>query len=260
MAHPSSGFWDPSWSAARDRLVAYNAGGDHQTYNGYGFDTTTVPGGLYVYGDLSQTNPGTLALPPPGDGHGGYLQFFTPRFMGTDKIVFVAQGSVWSIPAACNHCSFPGDATKLYDGGSTAATQASGVVWTAATIRPASPPPPATSHLAIRTGRAAVSAGASKITLACDSGACHGSLSLVTKLRQRVHRRVHGQRRTVTVTKSVVLARGRYTVASGTAGSIVLRLSRTAQRMLAHARGHRLRVQAIATQSGRITATRVLVL
>lgn len=259
VPRPSAGFSDPSWSADGRRLVAYNSGGDHQTYNGYGFDTTPVPAGLYVYSDLSQTTSGTLALAAPADGQGGYLQLSSPRFMGTDKIVFAAQGSIWSIPAACNQCSFPAEATKLYEGGSNAATQASGVAWTTGTIQPASTPS-ASAHLTIRSARAAVSVRTTKVTLTCTGAPCRGSLSLVIKLTQHVRRRVHGHMRTLTVSRNILLARAPFTLAAGSARSVVLHLTRAAQRMLAHAHRRQMRVQATVTMSRRSTATRTLIL
>jgi hypothetical protein len=285
VAHPSAGFSDPSWSPDGQRLVAYNAGGEHDTYNGSGFNTTTVPGGLYVYSDLAHTTAGTLALQAPPDGQGGYLRFSSPRFMGSDKIVFVAQGSVWSIPAACNNCSFPADATKVYDGGSDPATQAAAVDWTTGTIRPGSPPSsptggtgtrptvgpspvvpvpplvlPLGGHVDLRTGSVRVTDRKAPISLTCRGvGACSGELSLSVRVRRRVHRRVHGHTRTVTVIKTVVLARAPYYLARGSTESIALRLTRAGQLMLTRARGHKLHVLAMVTIDGERSTTRMIV-
>ena len=290
VAHPSAGFSDPSWSADGQRLVAYNAGGEHDTWNGSGFDTTSIPGGVYVYSDLSHTTAGTLALQAPSDDQGGYLRFSSPRFMGSDKIVFVAQGSVWSFPADCVKCSFPTDATKLYDGGSDPATQATGVAWTAGTIQPGShhhhrraaaapatlaapAPTPAASHrrhrrrqptpphVSIRSSRALVTAGHATISLACSSssGPCSGVLSLSIKVTKRVRRRVHGHTRTVRITKTLVLARVRYSLSNGSTRSVVLRISRAGQRMLDHASNHQLHVLSTVTPSGGPAVERTIV-
>lgn len=130
----NSGFHDPSFSSDGTKIVAMaDGGGIDDLDTGY---QATVTRGLYLYSDLSHTTPGRLLIAAPD----GSTTFSSPRFMGADRIVFATGGSVWSIPADCSSCSFPADATKLYDGGSDKTTQASSVAWTSGSITPGSPP------------------------------------------------------------------------------------------------------------------------
>lgn len=125
---------DPSWSPDGSELVVYNAGGtdfDPQTSQ-----TTTTPGGLYVFSDLTQTNAGRLVLEDPLNGDGTADRIRSPRFTGAGTIVFVLDGSIYSIPASCSDCTMA-SATKLRDGGTDASTQSFSVGWTSGSVAPA---------------------------------------------------------------------------------------------------------------------------
>lgn len=78
------------------------------------------------------------------------------------------------------------------------------------------------------------------VRLSCRAGArtrCHGVLTLTVA-------RPRGRHRTV------VLGRAAYSIAPGRSATIHVRISRRAQRRVAHARRHRLRVSAVAAQAG----------
>src|SRR5581483_10973995 len=73
--------------------------------------------------------------------------FTGARFLGDTKIVFSAGGDLWTVPATCNQCQFPRDATRLTTDGS-ATSQNIEPTWTASTApilpvggAPAGPPP-----------------------------------------------------------------------------------------------------------------------
>ncbi len=116
-------------------------------------------------------------------------------------------------------------------------------------------PARAAPAIAIETARALVGSGAAAVELACRGGsvprACRGTLSLALRVRRRVRRRVHGHERTITVSRTIVVGRASYALASGGRRRIAVHLTAGALAMLARAGGHRLRVQATAsTQSG----------
>lgn len=114
--------------------------------------------------------------------------------------------------------------------------------------------------IAIRTGRAFVIGGRTKVTLACGGGtagsACKGELSLT--IRERVVRHIHRHRKTALMT--IVLARGGYTLTSGRTRVIVLPLTAAGHRLLVGARRHRLPIWATATLTGGHSARRAIVL
>jgi hypothetical protein len=66
----------------------------------------------------------------------------------------------------------------------------------------------------------------------------------------RVQRRVGGQLRTVSVMKTVVLARASFSLTTGSRQSIVLTMHRGALTLLAQARSHKLKASATASLPG----------
>jgi hypothetical protein len=114
--------------------------------------------------------------------------------------------------------------------------------------------------VSIRTARATVSSGKTKITVACSGGppkaTCRGRLS--TTVRRRVVR-VTGRHRKVT-SKTITYASARYTVSSGKSRAIALRLTHAALLALKHAPTHRTRVQATASLTGGKVAKRTITL
>jgi hypothetical protein len=112
----------------------------------------------------------------------------------------------------------------------------------------------------IKTGRALVKRRLVKLELGCSGGepgsACHGTLSLT--FRKRIVRFVHHHRRVSN--RTIVLAKARYSVATGHSRSVVLRLTSTALGLLRQAAHHRLRSSAAATTAGRQRASRVVTL
>ncbi len=110
--------WDPSWSAAGDLVVASEI-------------SNTDPG-LWIYGTSNTDCTGAVsryALSAPAS-----VSFDSPRFVGSDRIVFGSGGELWSIAASCNGCVFPANATQLTTGGDNYEP-----AWTAAA--PAAVPP-----------------------------------------------------------------------------------------------------------------------
>jgi hypothetical protein len=138
----------------------------------------------------------------------------------------------------------------------TSADGASTVVSSSYTVTKPPPPPPQT--VSITTSAAVVRHRRASIELACAGGApgstCKGKLSLT--IRRRVVRVVRHHRKVRHVT--VVIASGRYAVATGHTGSLSLTLTRSGMRLLENASGHRLRTLARATlTSGKPTSRQI---
>lgn len=102
---------DPSWSPSGDAVVVAEGGTDP---------------GIWVYGaGNTACFAGSLrhaVVAPAG------VPFSSPRFVG-GRIIFEAQGEVWSVPATCDTCAFPSSATQLTTGGDN-----KDPAWTAAAI------------------------------------------------------------------------------------------------------------------------------
>jgi serine protease len=116
---------------------------------------------------------------------------------------------------------------------------------------PAAPPPVV---VAIAGSTVRVKHGRTKLTLICSGGApgssCRGTISLTERVRVRVQRRVGGQLRTVSVMKTVVLARASFSLTTGSRQSIALTVRRGALTLLAQARSHKLKATATASLPG----------
>lgn len=126
----------------------------------------------------------------------------SPVFVGTDRIAFVANGDIWTVPAAsANAMSFPGTATQVTNLGGI-----SGVAWTsAAAFRRAAPAPQTGPSLAKLTltglrvsppkfaamshGSSVVHKGGAKVSYTLSAGA----KVTFTVQRATTGRRVHGK-------------------------------------------------------------------
>jgi hypothetical protein len=104
---------DPSWSPDGSQIVAAEGG---------------TEAGIWVYGaanngcfsgDLRQA----VSAPPD-------VSFHSPRFVGSGRIVFEAEGELWAVSANCASCAFPGAATRLTRGGNNTAPS-----WTSRLLR-----------------------------------------------------------------------------------------------------------------------------
>lgn len=114
--------------------------------------------------------------------------------------------------------------------------------------------------VSIRTARATVNSGKTRIAVACSGGppkaTCRGRLSATVR-RSVVH--VTGHHRKATF-KTITSASGRYTVSSGASRAIALRVTHAGLSALKHARIHRVRAQATATLTGGKAAKRTITL
>lgn len=200
----------------------------------------------------------------------------------TPGIVEASQGNVYAISSACGQtgtsCQFPTDARQLTTGDGvynvswssqtlTPATPAtttggggtpSGGGTTAATTTSSSTTTTTTKTttlspltLSIGSSQLSVARGQVKVKLTCSGGApgtaCRGIVKLVVRSKRRARRRVHGHMRTVTITKSLVIAHGSYSVPSGSTQTVTLKLSHPGLAQLGHSHGHRMVASALAT-------------
>lgn len=112
-------------------------------------DPSWRPDGQVVVGAERGTDPGLWLYEPHASPttarwllHTGSTEVASPRFMGSDEIVFSAGGDLYTIPASCGAggtpCTFPADATQITSG----PADDSEVAWTSvADIRPAAAAP-----------------------------------------------------------------------------------------------------------------------
>jgi hypothetical protein len=122
---------DPSWQPDGSRVLDVESGDQP---------------GIWTY-DTSPATPAkvfTRLLADPGS-NASNPDISHARYAGNDRVVFSAQGNLWSIPASCTDatCSFPASATQLtHDDGS--ATKNLDPTWTsvARIEAPAAVPPP----------------------------------------------------------------------------------------------------------------------
>ena len=114
--------------------------------------------------------------------------------------------------------------------------------------------------VSIRTARATVNSGKTRITVACSGGppkaTCRGRVS--TTVRRRVVRVIAHHRKVTS--KTITYASARYTVSSGKSSPIGLRLTHAGLLALKHATAHRTRVQATASLTGGKAAKRTITL
>lgn len=87
---------DPVWSPAGDRVVVSEIG------NEPGLWSYAASNSACFAGDMRN-----VLIAPAGK------QFEDPAFIGTDRIIFTYERNLWTIPASCNLCAFPGAATQL---------------------------------------------------------------------------------------------------------------------------------------------------
>ncbi len=119
-------------------------------------------------------------------------------------------------------------------------------------------------QVAIVTTRALVTHGETHVDIICAGGGaatlCRGTLSLSVRQSQRVYRHIHGRWRTITVSRTRLLARAHYVARTGVETLVVLRLDARALNLLVHARRHRLHVRVSATIKGDQTARGTIIL
>lgn len=102
---------DASWSPSGSEIVVAEGG---------------TEAGIWVYAAANTACfAGSLrhaVVAPSG------VSFASPRHTGT-RIIFEAQGEIWSVPASCTTCAFPSGATQLTSGGDNHAP-----AWTSAAL------------------------------------------------------------------------------------------------------------------------------
>lgn len=243
---------DPSWSPDGQRIVVAESG--------------TEPG-LWVYG---------------AGGSGPYLHVLatatavtSPRFMGDDRIAFVAEGDIWSIPASTAGNAFPASATRL-----TSRGDVTSVAWTSASaVRPLpataplsapgtsapttaqpttpvpSPPTPPDQKLAVEvTKRASVATlrrGLAVRVTVPGAGVINASVTVSRSVAKKVHVKVRKGESTA------VVMRGAARPTKARTSRVTLKLVPAARRRAAQLRRQRLRLTVTFTpRSGpKITST-----
>ena len=99
-----------------------------------------------------------------------------------------------------------------------------------------------------------VSGGSARVSVACANATCAGTIELTGQIA------VKGKGRKKTKKKTVVLAKGSYSLAAGKSATITVRLTAAGNSALAKARRHRLSGKVSVTVIGGITAQKPVVL
>ena len=173
--------WNPiayalrTTDGANDRMVSYDDKVQHDP--GWSLD------GSQLVTSEEGTEPGIWVYPADGSAarlavvpQAGATPFASPRFMGADRIIFAKNGDVWSVPAGCDRCAFPAQATQITHLGAI-----NEVAWTSAvSFRVPAPAPPKATPTPTPPQPAAVKL--SSLTMK-PSGfrALHRGSSIVTK-------------------------------------------------------------------------------
>jgi streptogramin lyase len=120
-----------------------------------------------------------------------------------------------------------------------------------------------TATLELAATAAVSSKRVAAVELSCTGGSgatCAGKLTLSVKVKTKVKKKVKGKLRTITKTKTVTLASGRYSITSGESEKLSLGLSASSEKLLQAAKGHKLKVTAIAEATSGATLTGSLTL
>lgn len=121
----------------------------------------------------------------------------------------------------------------------------------------APPPPPPKPTVTITSSKVLVRGGVAHVAISCGSGAsCIGWVELIEHVPGK-HR--HGRHRHSS-TKTVVVGKATYTLAAGHSTTLLISLSRSAARSLAHAKHHSLTVTAHAVVGGGSATSRSVTL
>lgn len=122
-------------------------------------------------------------------------------------------------------------------------------------VTPPPPPPPPKPVVTIASSNLVLSghSKALRVKLEClDLAACNGSVELTVKA---LTRRRKG-RKTVSAKGTLVLAKGSFSLGAGRIGTIILRLTGTGRKLLAHAKRHPLSAKVVVHLSGGEAATK----
>lgn len=179
---------------------------------------------------------------------------------GAHKVVFVAAG--YTIQYYNGSASLAGAAAVMVSSGATT----SGID---ATLQPTAPkikkgvstgplPPvrlpiapvlvtPPTPAIEIAAAKILVAGGSARgLQLACAGATCQGSVELTMQVVVR-HRKGH---RTVPRKQTLVLAKGTFSIAAGASSPVVLHLTATGHKQLAHVKRHPLKVRLALSLTG----------
>jgi hypothetical protein len=111
-----------------------------------------------------------------------------------------------------------------------------------AVVKPV-PPVPVVKILGSKFG---VTKGATKVSIACASAPCVGSVKALLKIVVK-HRK---GKKTITKKQTLVLAAGSYSLAAGKTGTITLRLTAAGTKQLVHASHHRVSPKLVVSVAG----------
>lgn len=119
-----------AWSPDGSEFADVEGGGERGIWT-YAADAAETPGKQFAWALQDPLQTGS----DPGDNPFD-VTFEDVAWLGTSRIVFSAEGNLWTIPASCGAggtpCQFPGDATRLTNDGTAAAPDAE-PSWTSST-------------------------------------------------------------------------------------------------------------------------------
>lgn len=117
------------------------------------------------------------------------------------------------------------------------------------------PPPPPTPLLSVASAKLRVSGASISVRLECAKAPCRGSAELTLQVIVKRHR----GGKTISRRQTLVLAKGSFSLASGQAGPVRLRLTALGRKRLAHAKRHPLKLKLTLSVAGGGVTTKTVV-
>lgn len=220
-----------------------------QTVNGIGVTQKSTTAGISVAlvrkAPVNTAAPGASGIPAvaqtlscsTGSWTGIATLKYTYRWLRDGVAIAGAAGSTYVVQAADRGHGLACEVTATNSIGNAAASSN--------TLKVPAPPPPV-PVITLTTSKVVVSGNAAKVGIACAAAPCSGSIELVKQVVVK-HRK---GKRTISRKKTLVLAKGSYSLAAGQSGTFTIKLTGTGKSTLAHANHHRLSATLEASVSG----------
>ncbi|MGH2902173.1 MAG: hypothetical protein ACRDK7_01045 [Solirubrobacteraceae bacterium] len=181
---------------------------------------------------------GTLTC-APGLWAGAPAPAFSYQWLRGGAPIAGANAAGYTVQSADAATSLSCRVTAKNTKGERSATSASLTIGALPVVPPArvttpKPTPTPTPKVMIAGSKLAVTGKSVRASIVCSGAACEGTVELTVRVVAK-HRK---GKRTVSRRKTLVLAKGSYSLAAGQTGTVVLRLTAAGKRRLAHAKRH----------------------